>query len=431
MKNLLKLSLLIIMIILLISIVPVQAAPVNTSGNPAPILLWSSSTGSTESMSDNAAKIACSEDGKYIAVGYGAGVIEFRNWQGTILWRWQSPHSYYTVWQVAVSRNGDHTGIILYDPLQNTMGELDYFDRAGHLLWSKSLEGPFGSESLSGDGKIVALTDGDRISFFNSTGDLIGTTVLEGFPWTMAISEDSNTAAAGITTRDYTGNLYVIGANGTILWSSSTKHRFKTLAISGNGRYLAGADSNQLRYFTIGGNRLWSFNSTPEFTGVAVSSDGAYVAASSQYYLRYFNASGAKLWQYETPSLPTKPGPYLGHLAMSEDGKYLIVTTDGNRTLFFDREGKLLWQNESPHRIVSTSLARNGKYLATGTEQEFTYFDTGIDAPAVEVKPTVNTTTMIRSPTPNFTPQESVPIFMIIVGICGGIFLWGEMKRKK
>ena len=152
---------------------PVQAALVNTSGNPAPVLLWLGSTGSADPMSDNAAKVSCSGDGKYIAVGYGSGIVEFRDRRGAILWRWQSSHSYYTVWQIVVSRNGEYTGVVLYDPLQNNMGELDYFDKAGNILWNKSMNGPFGFESLSGDGNVVALSDRNRISFFNTTGYMI------------------------------------------------------------------------------------------------------------------------------------------------------------------------------------------------------------------------------------------------------------------
>ena len=428
MKNLLKITSLILGMILLIFIVPVQASPANTTGTPAPVLLWSGSTGSAESMSDNAAKVSCSGDGKYIAVGYGAGIVEFRDRQGAILWRWQPPHSYYTVWEVVVSRNGEYTGVVLYDPLQNNMGELDYFDKAGNFLWNKSMKGAFGFESLSGDGNVVALSDANRINFFNTTGQIIGTTVLEGFPWAMALSDDGSTA--GISTGYDSGYLYAVSANGTILWRSPEGPQGLSVAISGDGRYLASTDSNTLRYFTIGEDKLFSFNSTPEFTGVAVSSDSAYVATSSQYYLRFFNSSGAKLWQYEVPTLPTKPGPYLDHLTMSEDGNYLSVTTNSNRTLFFNREGKLLFQNESPTWIVSTSLSQNGKYLAIGTEKEFVYFDTGIDTPVVEPEPTIVATTVSLLPTPSSTPRASAPTIMVIAGICAGILLF-KMKQKK
>ena len=429
MKNLTKIFLIISGIILMIFILPVQATPVNSPVIPAPVLLWSASTGSTEIMSDNAAKVSISGDGKYVAAGYAAGIVEFRDRQGAVLWKWQSPRHYYTVWQIAVSRNGEYTGVVLYDPLQNNMGELDYFDRAGKLLWSKPLKDPFGFASVSENGSVVALSDSDRISFFTATGLPIGTTVLEGFPWAMEIAKDGSSVTAAMVTRGY-GNLYVISANGTILWGSPTGPRRLAVANSADGRYLAGTDSGTLRYFTRGGAQLWSYTSAPEFTGVAVSSDGSYVAASSQYYLRYFNSSGVKLWQYEAPNLPTKPGPYLGHLTMSDDGGYLSVSTDGNRTLFFNQEGKLLWQNDSPQPVESSSLSGNGKYLALGTEQEFRFFDTGIDVPLVEPAPTVVATTVTRAPVPSQTRQAPVPGILVIVSIVIGI-LGHTAYRKK
>jgi hypothetical protein len=416
--------------VLLGLMLPVYAALLSTTGNPPPILLWSAPTGSTEIMSDNAAKVSCSGDGKYVAAGYGAGIIELRDRQGAVLWRWQSPHSYYTVWQVAVSRNGEYTGIVLYDPLQNNMGELDYFNRAGKLLWSRPLKSPFGSVSLSGNGNTIALADLDRIRFIDASGNLIGTTTLEGFPWSIAIADDGSTAVAGTSTKN-AENLYVMSANGTIRWNSPARLRLLDVAISGDGTFLASAAPNELRYFSIGGDRLWSFNSTPGFTEVVVSSDGTSVAASSVSQLRYFNSSGSELWQYEVSSFPTKPGPYLSQLAMSEDGKFLTVSTVGNRTLFFNHEGELLWQNASPHWIVSTSMSRDGKFIAIGTEQEFMYFDTGVNVP-VEPKPTVFVTTTTQAPTPSATstPRAPVPVFIVIAGICLALSLW-QINQKK
>jgi hypothetical protein len=137
-----------------------------------------------------------------------------------------------------------------------------------------------------------------------------------------------------------------------------------------------------------------------------------------------------KLWQYEAPNLPTKPGPYLGHLTMSDDGGYLSVSTDGNRTLFFNRQGKLLWQNDSQQPVESTSMSGNGKYLALGTEQEFRFFDTGIDVPVVEPAPTVVATTVTRAPVPSQTRQVPVPGILVIVSIFIGILVHTAYRKK-
>lgn len=427
MKKIQKIALIILCTGILGLIVPVHADTAIITGNPAPVLLWSAPTGSTESMSDNAAKVACSGDGKYVVAGYGAGIVEFRDRNGSVLWRWQSPHSYYAVWQVAASGNGEYAGISLYDPYQNNRGELDYFDRAGNLLWSRPF---FGIESLSGNGNVVALAEGSTISFYNATGHFMGTTTLDGYSWTMAISPDGSAAAAGVTTKDYAGYLYVIAVNGMVLWSVPAGSRSQTVAFSRDGNYLAAADVEKLRYFTRGGEVLWRYNSTPEFTGVAVSSDGAFIAASSQYYLRYFNKSGTKLWEYEVPTLPTKPGPYLSHLTMSDDGGYLSVTTDSNRTLFFNRTGDLLWQRDSTHWVRSTGMSRDGKYLVVGMEQDFMYFDTGIDVPVAEPGPTGVAGTVIRTPAPTSTPQASVPGIWVIAGICIGILMHTVYRKK-
>lgn len=408
--------------------VPVHAAQENASVQTAPTLIWSASTGNDALMSERTG-VSCSGDGERIVTGYGRGIIELRDANGTILWQWQSPHPYYTVWSVAISGDGNTVVALLYDPMQDHPGEVICFDRSGAIRWKNFLNGPFGFVTVSFDGTTVAVADGSRLGFFDAAGNRTGTTVFEGGMWSIALAEDGTYAVAGITTRDYAGNLYVTSANGTNLWSSSSPRRLTLVAVSGDSRYLAGADQNQIRYFTAKGDRLWRYNSSPRITGIAVSSDGGYVAVTSQYFVRYFNKSGTLLWQYEPPSLPTRPGPYFSHPAMSSGGDYVTASSDGNRTFFFNREGTILWQNQSQSWVRGLCMSRNGKYLAIGTGQDIRYFDTGIEIDPVTPQPERTTNTSSSVPVTTRTPESPIAIFIVLLSVCMAMVVMNRAKR--
>ena len=360
----------------------------------APVLLWSVPTGCTGACGDGAGKVSCSYDGEQVALGYGAGIIELRNRQGDITGRWQSSHGYYNVWSVTVSRDGSRTVAVLTDPMQEHMGEIVYLDESGRIIWQNPLDSSFGFADISDNGSVVAVTSTDRISFYDRTGNRTGRKVLEGMIWHMELAGDGSYAVAGVTPRDYSGNLYVIGNNGTAEWFSTTRHRQNTVALSGDGEYLAGADEQQIRFFARNGSGVWKFNSSATITSLSISSGGEYMAAGSQYYLWYFNNSGKIIWQYSDPAIPTRPGMYFSNVMITGNGGVVAATTRDNKTLLFNETGKILEKFESRSWIRDMCLSGSGNALAIGTGQEIRYFDTGI-SPLPDVRP------------PRVTPQPS------------------------
>jgi hypothetical protein len=365
---------------------------------------------------ENAGKVSCSYDGEQVVVGPGSGIIEIRNREGDLKGRWQSQQEYYTVWSVGISRDGSRVVAILSDPLQEHSGKVLYLNGSGGLIWQKTLEGPFGSAGISDDGSVVAVTDRDRISFYNRSGNLTGTKVLEGMIWSMALPGDGSYAVAGVSLRDFSGNLYVIDNNGTVEWYSTTRHRLRTVSVSGNGDYLAGSDIGYLRFFQHNGTRAWNYNSSPEIVSIAISYRGEYVAVGSQFFLRYFNRSGTILWQYEDPVIPIRSGAYFSNVAMTDNGEYVVATTRDNRTLLFNNEGKRVKEFESGSWVSDMCLSGSGNALVIGSGQEIRYFDTGIQ-PLPDTRPLPETPQSQPGPTvvPVTSQKSPVPVLNILL----------------
>src|SRR5512145_2186746 len=354
-----------------------------------PVLLWSVPMNCDDYCDTwSGAYTSISHDGEQVALGYGPGIIEIRDRRGGITGRWQADRRYFTVRSVEISRDGSSVVAVLKDETQQYRATVVYLDNRGRLLWKKSLAHPSGFAGVSDDGSIVAVADVDWLSFYDRAGNRTGTTVLEGSMWNMNVAGDGAYAVGGVTPRDYSGNLYVIGSNGTTEWFSTTPRPIHAVAISGNGEYLAGAGSGQLRFFARNGSRIWKFNTSTEMTSLAISYNGEYTAAGAQYYLRYFDRQGRMLWQYQDPVSPMIQGAYFTNIAMTDNGEYLATTTRDNATLIFNREGTMVGNISSSEWVWSMSMSGSGTSLAIGTSREIRYYDTGLPAqPDLKVVP--------------------------------------------
>jgi hypothetical protein len=349
-----------------------------------------------------------------VATGYGEGIIEIRNRQGELTGRWQPSHGYYRVWSVGISRDGNRVVAVIHDPMQDHGAEVVYLDEQGRLIWQTTLKGPFGFGGISDNGSVVAVTDYDRISFYDRWGNRTGTTVLEGMIWSMQLAGDGSYAVAQVTPQDYSGNLYLISNNGTIEWYSTTVRRMEAAAISGDGEYLAGSGDGQIRFFAQNGTRVWKFNSSTDARSLAISSRGEYVVAGSQYHIRYFNRAGKLLWQYQDPVIPTRPGSYFTNIAITDRGEYVAATTRQNTTLLFNNEGELQGKFESRSWISDMCMTGCGNAIVIGTEQEIQYFETGI-APLPDPAPPQITANPSPEPeTLPVTPQKA-PVSIITI----------------
>lgn len=378
---------------------------------------WSISTGYSGPYGENSGKVSCSYDGERVAVGYGAGIVEIRNRQGDPIGRWQSPQGYYSVWSVRISRDGRRVVAILNDPMQENKGQIVYLNESGELIWQNPLTVPFGFVDLSDDGSVVTVTEGDRISFYDRSGNRTGTKVLEGMIWNMALAGDGSYAVAGVTTRDYSGNLYVIGNDGTVEWFSTTPGKLRATAVSGNGEYLAGADPEQIRFFARNGSRIWKFNSSTAVTSLAISSGGEYVAAGAQYYLRYFNREGEVVWRYDDPVMATRTGAYFNNVAITKNGEFVATTTRENRTLLFTNQGEVMSVFESDTWVTDMCMTGSGNAIVIGTGPEIRYFDTGI-SPAPDMKPAPVTTTTAPEPTAIPSTTKKTPVSVPDILLC-------------
>ena len=101
---------------------------------------------------------------------------------------------------------------------------------------------------------------------------------------------------------------------------------------------------------------------------VAVSGDGQYVAVGTQYQVVYFNRSGSQLWEYSVPD-------YVGSVKASDDGRRIVATT--RQTLYYlDGNGSSYWQSPLHDWTGSLSMSDDGDLIVAGTyNNTFTILD--------------------------------------------------------
>lgn len=178
----------------------------------------------------------------------------------------------------------------------------------------------------------------------------------------------------------------------TPLWNHLLVGKNPSVAVSGNGRYVAAGTENgktggHVYMYDTQGNLLWDYKTDSNITTVSISKDGSYVAASGyqmldngltgygfmQYYahpaLYFLSNNGTLLWKYES-----KAGQVIWHIAMPQDGSSVMTNIDGN-IVSFDRRGNILWNYTAGNDTGSISVSSDGYYIVTNTADHVTYLD--------------------------------------------------------
>lgn len=156
--------------------------------------------------------------------------------------------------------------------------------------------------------------------------------------------------------------------NNESLWNYTTNSRVYSASISSNGEYIVAGCMNKNVYlfdknFT-NQTPLWTYTLDWLVTKVDISADGEHIVALSKDYIYIFNNNDS------TPNWTAKIYP--SSVAISNDGKYIVVGTRDNEVYLF------LWNNSTPlwsytiadnNNIVnSITLSDQGEYFFAGSE---------------------------------------------------------------
>ena len=254
--------------------------------------------------------------------------------------------------------------------------------------------------SLSSSGDFVAIgTQYTGIArMFSSLGDALWSYHDPGKTLLVAVSENGDLCTIAsrkdaYTVEESTGEVLLIGRNGTILWKRTLEHGANSVAISpdgssilvtaghsievfdqkgertntypinyawsqpafADGKWIVSPGTGSILYIASNGSLIWSYPVNERILGTSLSSDGNSGAAISDDHLYSFTRTGEVVWQ--------KPSKYrFTDVDVSGDGMYITASSQ-YRLLFYDKSGNLLWQKEHSGYVHSVSVTGDGRKI--------------------------------------------------------------------
>ena len=157
---------------------------------------------------------------------------------------------------------------------------------------------------------------------------------------------------------------------------------------------------------------LWCYDTTPYLVyRVAISTNGHYIAATTAFgddnKLYFFESSTPNpIWTYKLPSDPSD-------LAMSNDGRYIVVGIESNLICSFDTSKKiLLWAFNTQGTVESVDISSEGDYIVGADDWGNVW--------------------LIRNINPsNLIPSFPIFIIVILTPITLFMMLWKIKKKQK
>jgi len=205
--------------------------------------------------------------------------------------------------------------------------------------------------------------DGDEMWTYDT-----GSNWVEG----VAISDDGEYIAAGAD------RIYLFSKDSAVpLWSfcencegsSARFQNFAGVAISADGKYVAGSLLDKLFFFNRDSNvPLWRADISGGVIGIAISEHGEYVAVGGGSKAYFFNKKGNKLWEYEPSHDGYDHGGNFYRPAITPDGRYVSVSTGcpDRRAYLFSTKGDLLFRSERLTRdspVHKSDISEDGNYI--------------------------------------------------------------------
>ena len=258
-------------------------------------------------------------------------------WQQRSLWQYNTNG---TANAVAISSDGSIVAVGVQTGTKS--GEVLLFNRAGSLLWSRTIDRAISSISIS-----------DNASYIVASGfQLIG--------------------SAGMVYEN--GAVYYFGRDGTQLWNYTTSPDVYSRDfpppifgshLSNDGSRVIVQTPFSVVCLDQHGKMLWNYNGTSgNLIHVAASSDASHVAVTDTQ-LRLLSGQGRILWN------STSITSLIQSLVITPDAKYVAVGTaiDGNHgTLYlFNNTGSLLWSRAEDSNPSSIAFSGDESRIVFGT----------------------------------------------------------------
>jgi len=261
------------------------------------------------------------------------------------------------------------------------------------VLWQHSTYGAPNSIALSNDGSYIAVglqtgPASGSIQLYNKAGLLLWTRTVDWAIGSISISANGSYIVAGgyqLIGRlgvYENGGIFFYDRNGTQLWNYTAGYdqsgQFRLpifqVQLSSDGSTVVGATQSSALLFDDHGTLLWSHNATlGQFVRVSGSSNESYVAVADYYpgsgyppnQVLLFNRQGTKLWN----SSAVTDG--IDGFAMSHDGRFVAVGSGPNGengTLYlYSSAGGLLWTRHVNSPPFSIAVSGDDSTIVIGT----------------------------------------------------------------
>ena len=262
----------------------------------------------------------------------------------------------------------------VFNPVQGQ----DNLQYTGKSLWSDPTISGQNSISISNDGTYTAAVGIEGLTLIDKSGTRVWTrNPLEryGTIWSAAIADEGRYIIIGSSDK----NAYYFDKSGNLLWKYQTGiigipgREVAGVGISRDGRSIAiGEGDGTIKLLNEKGSLLWSYslNERLALSGVAISDDGNYIAALTEFYnnVYLFDKTGKLLWKNHYTEYQ---GFFMGHgVAISKDGRYIIVGCTNENVYCFDSKGSLLWKTDLGADIGPVAISDDGLFIVAGSENK-------------------------------------------------------------
>jgi len=348
-----------------------------------------------------------SDSGEYVAVAGGlfndAHVILF-DVSGKKLWDSQAP---YSVEAFAVANDGSRFVV------GDLNGAIRVLDRSGNVLSRRNLRSVVRSIAIGGLGTMAAVGGENVMYVLDAETNILWmhTEIGSSFPFNLQISRDGKRVAVGYSSGESLGTT-VINGNGTRMISGTISPigiygSTSISAISSSGQILVAINSTEigtqeqtvLAWYDVSTGHL--IRTTPLDAGsvassLSMSDDGSLVAVSGVVWGNYtfisaFDSQGRQLWKHVT-NASELVGYYEflhvhSNVAVSPDGLYVAaalreqsvrfgsVCGGRNGVVLYDRGGKEIWKYAAPRCVWNVAVSNEARLVLAGSDSRLDAFD--------------------------------------------------------
>ncbi len=300
-------------------------------------------------------------------------------WQQRPLWQYNTSG---TANAVAISSDGSIVAVGVQTGTKG--GEVLLFNRAGSLLWSRTIDRAINSISISDNASYVVASgfqligsagifyengvvyyfgrDGTQLWNYTTSPDVYS----RDFPPPIFGSHLSNDGSRVIAQTPF--SVFCLDQHGKMLWNyNGTSGNFIHVTTSSDASRVAVADT-QLRLLSGQGRILWNSTSITNLVqSLIISPDAKYVAVGTAIdgnhgTLYLFNNTGSVLWSRAEDSSPSS-------IAFSGDESRIVFETNYH-IVSYTIQGDQVWSFSAPPAVLAANL--DGSYVLAGLWSDWT-----------------------------------------------------------